>query len=123
MSLIDNVRPQLEPGEHLQYAFTGQTGINPAFLWIPYLDLLIISNRARIIAFTDRRIAVFSAGQLRFRRSNPKKLLYSLPRDTQVTHGNGSRSKLVLGDESIWVSQNSYRYLDEATGATAYEQN
>lgn len=119
MSLLANVRSRLDPGEELQYAFTGQTGINPASLWIPYADLLVIGNRARILAFTDRRIAVFSAGQLRWRRSTPQKLLYSLPRATTLPHGSGSWSKLSVGEEGIWVPRKAYRYLDEATSTTA----
>ncbi len=119
MSILENVRPLLDPGEQLQYAFTGQTGINPAFLWIPYIDLLVIGNRARILAFTDQRIAVFSAGQLTWRRSKPKKLLYSLPRTTALAHGAGRWSKLTVGDEGIWVSRRAYRYLDQATGTPA----
>jgi hypothetical protein len=117
--LLENVQPRLDPGEKLQYALTGQTGINPAFLWIPYLDFLVIGNRARILVFTDQRIAVFSAGQLRWLRSQPKQLLYSLPRGTALPHGTGSWSKLTVGDEGIWVPRKAYRYLDEATVATA----
>lgn len=101
MSILDNVRPHLDEGEQLQYALTGQTGINPAFLWIPYVDFLVIGNRARIIVLTDRRIAVFSAGQLNWRRSKPKKLLCALPRDTTLIHGDRSWSKLTLGNQGV----------------------
>jgi hypothetical protein len=117
VSLLENVQSRLDSGEKLQYAFTGQTGINPASLWIPYIDFLVIGNRARILAFTDQRIAVFSAGQLRWRRSTPQKLLYALPRETALPHGSGSWSKLTVGEEGIWVPRKAYRYLDEATGA------
>lgn len=119
MSILDAVRPRLDQGEKLQYAFTGQTGINPAVLWIPYIDFVVIGNRARILAFTDRRIAVFSAGQLRWNRSQPKELLYSLPRETQLPHGSGSWSKLAVGEEGIWIPRTAYRYLDEATGVAS----
>jgi hypothetical protein len=116
--LLDNVRPVLDPEERLQYAFTGQTGINPGFLWLPILRWLVATNRARIIVITDRRIAVFSAGQLRWARNKPRDLLFSLPRQTRLEHGPGSRSNIAVGDETIWVTRAAYAFLDEAN-ATA----
>jgi hypothetical protein len=79
----------------------------------------MLFNRRGILAFTDSRIAVFSSGWLALRRSKPKKLLYSLPRTTPLPHGRGKWSKVTVGDERIWFARSVYRYLDEATGATA----
>jgi hypothetical protein len=116
--LLDNVRPVLDPGEQLKYALTGQTGINPGFLWLPLLRWLVVTNRARIIVITDRRIAVFAAGQLRWARNKPRHLLLSLPPHTRLEHGQGSRSKIAVGEEMIWVTRATYAILDEAN-ATA----
>jgi hypothetical protein len=112
--LLEKVRPVLDPGEQLQYALTGQTGMNPGLLWLPSLRWLVATNRARIIVITDRRIAVFAAGQLRWARNKPRHLLFSLPRQTRLEHGQGSRSKIAVGDERIWVSRAAYAFLDEA---------
>jgi hypothetical protein len=114
MPLLDNVRPMLDPHEQLQFAMTGQTGVNPAMLWIPTLNFVVITNRARIVAIPDRRIAVFAAGQLHWRRAQPKRLLYSVPRGTPLEHGTGSYSKVAIANEKIWISRQAYSYLDEA---------
>ena len=116
MSILDNVKPWLDPGEQLQYAIQCQTGVSPALLWVPLLNFVVIANRARIVVFTDRRIAVFAAGQLRPNRSRPKRLLYSLPRDTKLPHDSGSYSRIRVGREHIWFGSAVYPYLDEATG-------
>ena len=115
-SLLEGVRPWLDPGEKLQFVFKCQTGVNPAFLWIPFARWLVVLNGARIVAFTDRRIAVFAAGQFRWQRGTPRRLLYTLPRGTVLAHGAGSWSKVVGGSEGIWFSRNLYRLLDEANG-------
>jgi hypothetical protein len=120
MALLDNVRPMLDPHEQLQFAMTGQTGINPAVLWIPTLNFIVITNRARIVAITDRRIAVFAAGQLHWQRSQPKRLLYSVPRGTPLEHRTGSYSKVAIADELIWISRKAYPYLDEANAGAGY---
>ena len=120
MPIIDNVRPMLDPNERLQFAMTGQVGVSPAFLWFPFLRWVMITNRARVIAITDLRIAVFAAGQLNWQRSKPKRLLYSDPRSTVLEHGTHSWSKIPVGDEHIWVSRKAYAYIDEANaGAVA----
>jgi len=117
--ILDNVRPLLNPGERLQYAFTGQTGVNPDLLWLPLLRWLVITNRARIVAVTDQRIAVFAAGQLRWQRQVPRNYLYSLPRNSHLVHGAGAWSRITVGAEQIWFSRAAYNYLDEINNATA----
>jgi hypothetical protein len=115
MSIIDNVRPMLDPNEKLQYAMTGQIGVNPGFLWLPFLRWIMITNRARVIAITDVRIAIFAGGQLHWQRSQPKQFLYSVARSTVLEHGTGSWSKVAIGDEHIWISRKAYAYMDEAS--------
>jgi len=113
MPIIDNVRPVLDSQERLQYAMTGQTGINPGLLWIPLVNFIVIANRARIVAITDRRIAVFAAGQFKWQRSQPKRFLYEVARTTRLEHGTGSWSKVAVGEEQIWMSRKACAYLDE----------
>lgn len=108
--MIENVQPLLEPGERLEFAITGQTGMNPAWRWLT--SWLVIANRPRIVAITDRRIAVFKAGT--WRRRTPKGLLYSAPRTTELPHKRGPWSKVDLGQERVWLPHSAYRFLDAA---------
>lgn len=116
-SLLESVVPLLEPGEQPRYVFTGQTGIKPSFRWISFW--LVIANKARIVAVTDRRIAVMKAGQLRWRRMHPKALLYSLPRATPLHHGSRGWTKVSLGEERIWISRRAYPAMDSANAEIA----
>jgi hypothetical protein len=111
-SMLEKVQPLLEQGEQVQSVLTGQTGLNPLFRFVT--SWLAIANKPRIVAITDRRIAVFKAGQLRFSRTTPKALIYSISRDTRLEHGSGPWSKVVLGDEKIWMPRPAYAFLDEA---------
>jgi hypothetical protein len=113
--LLDNVRAVLDPGEEVQSAFRGQTGINPLFALAIGKFLIVMTNKQRIVAITDRRIAVFAtAGQVYGGRMKPQGLLFSLPRDTRLEHGDGSRSKIVVGGEKIWVTRRAYSLIDAA---------
>jgi hypothetical protein len=108
----------LAPGEKLQYVFQCQTGVSPAMLWLPFARWLVALNRARIVAFTDQRIAVFAAGQLSWQRRTPRQLLYSLPRNTVLVRGSGSWSKIAVGSEGMWFSRKLYPLLDEANATS-----
>jgi hypothetical protein len=120
IDMIDNVRPRLEPDEQLRYVFAGERGLNrglEALGWVPGFGeaidwLFLFSNRARIVAITDDRIAVFSAGKLS--RKMPKKLLDSIPRSTRIEHGAKRRSKLMIGSEKIRVERRIYGVIDQA---------
>lgn len=116
-SLLESVAPLLEPGEQPRYVFTGQTGIKPSLRWINFW--LVIANKARIVAVTDRRIAVFEGGQLRWKRSQPKALIYSLPRATPIVHGSRGWTKVQLGNERIWISRRAYPVMDKANAEIA----
>jgi hypothetical protein len=118
MSLdLDKIRPALEPGETLQYAVTGQTGVNPRWRFLTFWA--VVATGPRLIAITDRRIAVFKAGQARWARGVPKQLLYSLPRGTRLEHTAHGWSKVAIGTEHIWISRVAYGILDKANGDTA----
>ena len=115
--LLESVVPLLEPGEQPRYVITGQTGIKPSFRWISFW--LVIANKARIVVVTDRRIAVLKGGQLRWKRSQPKALLYSLPRSTPIKHGTRGWTKVQLGNELIWISRSAYPVMDKANAEIA----
>ena len=111
-SMVEKVQPFLEPGEQVRSVMTGQTGLNPLFRFVT--SWLAVANKPRIVAITDQRIVVFRAGQLRFSRTKPKALLYSLNRSTHLEHGSGPWSKVSIGDEKIWMPRPSYVFLDKA---------
>ena len=115
-SLLENVKPWLEPDEAVAYAFTGQTGISPAWRWLSFW--LVVTNKPRIVVVTDRRIVVLRAGQLRMSRQKPKEVLYSLA-PGPLQHGTGSWSKVRVGSEDIWMGRNTYPLLDKAKAAFA----
>ena len=116
MGLLENVQSALEPGEQVRFAVTGQTGNNPMyrFLWLG----INVVNKARIVVWTDSRIAIFSAGQARWARTQPRKLLSELPLGTRFERGKGSWSKVQVGTELIWISRNTYPLFDKANAAS-----
>jgi len=83
------------------------------------LRWIVVLNRGRIIAVTDRRLAVFSTGQFRWQRTTPSRLLYSLPRATILRHDAGSWSKVPVGEERIWLPSKAYPLLDEANAGAS----
>ena len=115
--LIPRITPLLEPGEQVTFAFTGQTGLNPAWRWLSFW--LIVANKPRIVAVTDRRIVVLSAGQFRWMRTKPKAVLASVPRTTPLSHGAGSWSKVAVAGQQIWMHKRSYPLLDRANAGAA----
>lgn len=117
MGLLENVQPALEPDEHLRFAIPGQTGIKPSFRLLSLL--LNVFNKPRIVVWTDRRIAIFSAGQARWARAQPRKLLNELPLGTRFERGNGSWSKVQVGPEHIWIPRTNYSLFDKANSATS----
>lgn len=110
MSMVEKVQAKLEPGEQLQFAVTAQTGLNPAWRWLT--SWLVIANKARVVAITDRRVAVFKAGN--WSRTTPRELLYSAPRSVALPHKKGPWSKVDLGAERVWLPHKSYNFLDAA---------
>jgi hypothetical protein len=117
MGILENAQSALEPDEKLRFAVTGQTGINPMFrfLWLG----LNVFNKARIVVWTDKRIAIFSAGQARWARTQPRKLLSELPLGTRFERGKGSWSKIHVGTELIWFARNTYALFDKANAASS----
>lgn len=114
-NLIDTLNQYVEPGEHVHQAFTGQTGLHPRLRWVSLW--LVAGNKPRIVAVTDRRIAVFSAGRMRTQRGIPQKLLVSLPRSTRIEHGTKKWSVVRLGNERFWTSHAAYAVIDLANAA------
>ena len=115
-SLLENVKPWLEPDEAVAYAFTGQTGISPTWHWLTFW--LIVANKPRIVVITDRRTVVLRAGQLRMSRAKPRELLFSLP-PGPLQHGTHAWSKVRVGSEDIWMSRRLYKLMDQANAAFA----
>ena len=117
MNLIEELQAQL-PEESVRYAFTGQTGINPMWRFLSlWLNLV---NKTRVVAVTDRRIAVFSGHQLRGRRAKPKEFLYHLDRNTVIGPvKRGSWSKIQLGAERVWVARPTYPFIEKANNEIA----
>ena len=118
-NLITNCQAHLEDGEKMQFAFTAESGFSrglEALGWLPGFDglvkLLIVSNKPRLVAITDKRIIVFSAGRLS--RTKPKALLQTFPRSTRLEHGTGRRSTVKLGNHSLRVERHVYGVLDKA---------
>jgi hypothetical protein len=116
-SLLENVKPWLEADERLAYAFTGETGISPRWRWLSFW-LVVVTNKPRIVALTDRRIIVLRAGQLRMSRKTPREVVCSLA-PAPLHHGTSGWSKVRVGLEDIWMSRGSYQLLDQANAAFA----
>jgi hypothetical protein len=80
---------------------------------------LNVFNKARIVVWTDQRIVIFSAGQARWARTQPRKLLSELPLGTRFERGKGSWSKIQVGTEPIWFARNTYALFDKANAASS----
>lgn len=116
MSLIDRTQ-KLVPGETVIAAGTGQTGVYPLLWWMPYGEFVTMFNKRRVVAVTDRSIAVLAAG--RWATTRPKKLLYSIPRSTSVGPFAKRWAHVQIGEERIWISRKAYRVLEAALAAPA----
>lgn len=108
--LLGSVQALL-PGENIRYAIVGQSGLRPTWRFLSFW--LIVANRPRIIALTDRETVVLKAGQMRWQRATAKAVLFRVPRTT-LGPVRGSWTKVRVGDEAIWVSRRAYPLIQKA---------
>jgi hypothetical protein len=105
------VQPHLQPGEQLQAVFAGQT-------WSQWLVVVtgfipfVIFNRYRVVAVTDRRIAVFDAG--RWGMTKAKSLVVDLPRGGTLGPGAGIWHVIKAGNEDLRVHRRFFKDLAQA---------
>jgi hypothetical protein len=113
--LLGSVQALL-PDENIGYAIVGQKGLRPTWRFLSFW--LIVANRPRIIALTDRDIVVMKAGQMRWQRATAKSVLFRVARTT-LGPVRGSWTKLHVGDERIWVSSRAYPLIEKADAEMA----
>lgn len=116
MSMLDHVQRML-PDEKVAAVAQGQTGVYPLLWWLPYGEFLTMFNSRRLVAVTDRTITVFKAG--RWRTRHPQRVLYSVPRGTEVGPFRKRWAHLTIGPEQIWVARRAYRFLERALATPA----
>jgi hypothetical protein len=117
MSKLVEHTQQMLHGEDVRYVFTCQKGINPSWAWMTFGLLrlpLPVANRARIVAITRDAVVVMAAGQLRWNRKTPKRVLYRVPRATLGPLSRKAWTHLDLGQERIWVPRVAYSVIEEA---------
>ncbi len=119
MTMIDTVRPVLEPEEQVAFVFVGQTGLKPSLRWIT--GWLVVANQPRIIVVTDRRVVMFKGGRWRHARPSSSVPVANLPRNTRLEHGKKSWSKVQVGDKKVWLSRKLYPLIDNANAAVAFD--
>lgn len=102
--ITENAQEHLEPGEHVQGAFAGQTMVR-----------LEAADRYRTIVATDRRLLVFDSGTLS--QTSCTTLMAELPRETAVGPPNGLLwHRLDLIGEVLHVHR---RYFSEVVAIDA----
>lgn len=114
MSMVDRTQ-KLIPGERVLAAATGQTGVYPLLWWMPYGEFLTMFNKRRVVAVTDRSITVLAAG--RWATTHPRRVLYAVPRTSQIGPFAKRWAHLQIGEERIWISRRAYRVLEAALAA------
>jgi hypothetical protein len=114
VSLRDDIRarvtPHLPPGESYWAAVPAVKGIQPR-----------LAFQLRVVAVTDVRIHVFSAGLWRI--GDPKRLLTSLPPGTVLRPERALHYDVLhLGGERLWVAPAYEDLLREAVTASEEQQ-
>lgn len=116
--LAQNVQPHLQPGETLQSVFSAQTfsqykialGLGLGIL--PGLIFMLSLNRYRVIAVTDRRIAVFDSGP--WSATKTKRLLADINRNTVLGPTDGMWHKFQAGHETLHAHRRFYKDIAQA---------
>lgn len=92
-----------------------QTGLSPWMMIIANGAIFQWMRKPRLLAVTDRRIAVFRAGRLSPTR--PKELLTELPRQTMIGPVSGMWTKVQVAGESMWISRAFKKDVEAANAA------
>jgi hypothetical protein len=115
MALRDKLRerclPHLENGETIEQVFLAQTGPSPYWLFLTYL--VCFWTKYRIVAVTDRSIAVFDAGI--WSPAKPKRLWARLPRETPLGPVSGLWGKISLNGVTHHVHKRFHKDIAAAT--------
>jgi hypothetical protein len=106
----------VEPGENVQEVFGAQTASPMMAPLIGWLIVLIV-NRYRIVAVTDRRILVLDAGKWSQRKA--LSVVTELPRETVLGPVSGLWSKIDTSDGKIYVRRYFYKDVKAADSAIA----
>jgi hypothetical protein len=112
--LITKVQPFLQEGERVEQVFLSQTGATP---WLQGLGGLLIFAliKRQIVAVTDRRIVILTAG--RMSGTNPKEIEAEVPRQTKLGPMSGVWSKVDLAGKTRFVHRRFKKDIDEADAA------
>jgi hypothetical protein len=106
----------VEPGETIQGVFGAQTASPMMAPLIGWLIVLIV-NRYRIVAVTDRRILVLDAGKWSQRKALSVEAV--LPRSTVLGPPTGLWSKIETPGAKIYVRRFFYKDIKAADSAIA----
>lgn len=102
MELARRASRFLPEGAAIRHVVRGQV-YSPWWRAIPILGLFYVApvEAYRVVAVTDDAIYVLAA--TRWFRWQPKRLIATLPRDTQFGFLRGFATRVILGDERIWL--------------------
>ena len=116
--LAQSVQPHLQPGENLQAVFCAQTrsqylvSLGLVLGILPGLIIMFSLNRYRVVAVTDRRIAVFDSGA--WRATQAKRLLTDIQRNGTLGPADGMWHKFHAGPDVLHVHRRFYKDLAAA---------
>ncbi len=114
MALRDKLRarvqPMLEPGEQIRHIFLAQQGPSPYLMFISFLFAFLF--KMRIVAVTDRRIALIASGI--WMPAKPKALAGSLARSVRLGPVSGLWAKVDLGGDKYYVHKRFHKDVNAA---------
>ena len=110
-TMAANVRPHLQDDEPLQAVFGAQTLSQWLFVLTGVIPFVLF-NRYRVVAVTDRRIAVFDSGRWSIKRA--KGLVQELPRSVVLGPGSGLWHRVETGNGRLRVHRRFFKDLAAA---------
>ena len=108
--ISENVQPLLDPGEKIQAVIPAQTKSG----WLAGLGALwlLIVNRYHPIVVTDKRILITDSG--RWSMGNPKSIVSTVPRSTQIGPASGLWWKCLTLGETLYINKRFHTDVESA---------
>jgi hypothetical protein len=110
--LIERVQPLLDQGETIQQVMPAQQG-QPWLMGFGLLGAMFV--KPRILAVTDKRIVLFSAG--RMAGTQPKEKVAEAPRQTKLAPSGAVWLKTTLAGQTVYVHRRFKKDVEAADAA------
>ena len=109
----ENVQSMLEPGEQIQAVIPAQTKSG----WLGAIGSLwlLLVNRYHPVVVTNKRILVTDSG--RWTMGNPKSIVATLPRSTQIGPPHGLWWKCESFGDTLYVDKRFHGDVEKADAA------